>query len=157
LNDLDPMQALAIGHPIPLRDGTSPELMFTFRSLALLEARFGSVQGIQDAVDQTGNGAAFGPILDLIGAGLVSAGFTPHVRHRQDASGHRTVEEILYRRSSDGRELGDLMTPANIATYTESMQGAFAACFGTGQGNDAGPALADPSPGPTSSTSAPSS
>ncbi|WP_369183330.1 hypothetical protein [Streptomyces sp. Y1] len=142
MSDLTPAQALGQPITIPLADGTDVDLRYTFRSLALLEQRFGSVAGIQTAIDQTGNGAAFGPLMDLLGAGLVGpgGGFTPHVRHRVDAAGARTVEEILYRRSSDGHDLGDLLAPQHIHEYATAMQTSLTAAFGAGSsGNDASP------------------
>ncbi|WP_045305855.1 hypothetical protein [Saccharothrix sp. ST-888] len=156
MSDLTPAQALGQGARIPLRDGTDAELYYSFRSLALLEARFGSVQGIQDAIDQTGGGAAFGALLDLLGAGLVGeGGFTGQIRYRQTADGARTVEEIVYRRTVDGRDLGDLLALVHIHAYVTAMQATLIDCLGAGSpGNGPSPAV---SPGPTSSTSEPSS
>ncbi|MFD0408627.1 hypothetical protein [Kitasatospora sp. NPDC127116] len=142
MSDLTPAQALAQPTDITLADGSTAGLRYSFRSLALLEQRFGSVTGIQTAIDQTGDGAAFGPLMDLLGAGLVGpgGGFTPHLRHRQDVAGTRTVEEILYRRSSDGRDLGDLLAPQLIHEYAAAMQTSLVSAFGTGSpGNDAAP------------------
>lgn len=142
MSDLTPAQALAQPIDITLADGTTAGLRYSFRSLALLEQRFGSVTGIQNAIDQTGDGAAFGPLLDLIGAGLVGkrGGFTPLVRHRVDAAGARTVEEIVYKRSSDGQELGDLLAPQLVREYAAAMQTSLVEAFGAGSsGNDAGP------------------
>ncbi|MFD7410154.1 hypothetical protein [Kitasatospora purpeofusca] len=153
MSDLTPAQALGQPVTITLDDGTTVGLRYTFRSLALLEQRFGSVAGIQHAVDQTGEGAAFGPLLDLIGAGLVGkvGGFTPHLRHRQDAAGTRTLEEIIYKRSFDGHDLGDLLAPSLMTDYAAAMQQALTAAFGpsTGSsGNGDGPETTD-SPGLT--------
>ncbi|OKJ06826.1 hypothetical protein [Kitasatospora sp. CB01950] len=135
-------QALGTGPTITLSDCTEVPLTYNFRSLALLEQRFGSITAIQDAMELAAAGTAFGPLMDMIGAGLASraGGFTPHIRHYQDASGHRTVESILYRRSSDGTDLGELLAPGRVAEYADAMSAAFNVAFDTGgQGNDVSP------------------
>jgi hypothetical protein len=139
---LTPAAALVQPIDITLADGSAAGLRYSFRSLALLEQRFGSVSGIQSAIDQTGDGAAFGPLMDLLGAGLVNpdGGFTAHVRHRVDAAGARTVEEIVYKRSSDGRDLGDLLAPQLIREYATAMQTSLVEAFGAGSpGNGSSP------------------
>lgn len=140
MSDLTPAQALAQPVSITLRDGTAAGLYYSFRSIALLEQRFGGVAGIQSAIDTAGTGAAFGPLLELIGAGLVGAdgGFTPHLRHRQDVAGNRTVEEILYKRSADGRDLGDLLEFARVTEYATAMTSAIGAAFGSGSSGNGG-------------------
>ncbi|GAA2112427.1 hypothetical protein GCM10009759_55140 [Kitasatospora saccharophila] len=147
-------QALGTGPTITLTDGTAPPLRYTFRSLALLEQRFGSVLAIQAIMETAATGLAFGPLLDMLGAGLVGrdGGFTPHVRHRQDVTGKRVVEEILYRRSHDGTDLGELLDLVRLSEYADAMNHAFNLAFGTGsQGNDPGPAptTETASPGPS--------
>ncbi len=151
MTDLTPGQALAQPVSITLGDGTTAALRYTFRSMALLEQRFGSVQAIQTAIDQSGDGAAFGPLMELIGAGLVGkGGFTAHVRHRQDVSGRRTVEEILYKRSSDGIELGDgLLDLARITEYAAAMSEAFTTALGSGTPGNGGAQAETVSPGLT--------
>ncbi|MGW1174551.1 hypothetical protein ACWD4P_12625 [Kitasatospora sp. NPDC002543] len=151
MSDLTPAQALGQPVTIILRDGTTAGLYYSFRSLALLEQRFGGVTGIQSAIDTTSTGAAFGPLLELIGAGLVGhdGGFTPHLRHRQDVAGNRTVEEIIYKRGADGRDLGDLLEFARVREYAAAMQTAFAAAFGSGSSGNAGSPETTASPGLT--------
>lgn len=153
MSDLTPAQALGQPIDIILADGTTAGIRYSFRSLALLEQKFGSVVGIQNAVDQTGDGAAFGPLLDLIGAGLVGkvGGFTPHLRHRVDVTGARTLEEIIYKRSSDGYELGELLDPRRTEEYADAMQTALTQAFGSSTGspgNDDSPETTE-SPGLT--------
>jgi hypothetical protein len=152
MSDLTPGQALAQGITITLGDGTTVLLRYTFRSLALLEQRFGSLEGIQGAIDQSGAGAAFGPLMELLGAGLCGkgGGFTPHLRHRQDVAGKRTLEEILYKRSSDGVDLGELLDLSRIQEYAEAMSTAFVTALGTGSpGNGEAVQVETVSPGLT--------
>ncbi|ABD94208.1 hypothetical protein [Kitasatospora aureofaciens] len=151
MSDLTPAQALGQPIDITLADGSTAGLRYSFRSLALLEQRFGSVTGIQNAIDQSGDGAAFGPLMDLIGAGLVGkqGGFTALVRHRVDAAGARTVEEIVYKRSSDGQELGDLLAPQFINEYADAMQTSLIGAFGTGSSGNDGAPVTTASPGLT--------
>ncbi|MGI3198443.1 hypothetical protein ACRJ4W_07260 [Streptomyces sp. GLT-R25] len=52
------LDLLAEGGTITLTDGTEVPLRYSFRALALLEARFGSVGAVQTAIDSTGAGAA---------------------------------------------------------------------------------------------------
>lgn len=147
-------QALGTSPTITLADGTEAPLRYTFRSMALLEQRFGSITAIQSAMELATDGAAFAPLMDTLGAALVGStgGFTAHVRHRQDTTGKRTVEEILYRRSSDGIDLGELLDLARVSEYADAMSAAFTLAFGTAtgsQGNDASPTTVTVSPGLT--------
>ncbi|WP_435252228.1 hypothetical protein [Streptomyces tendae] len=147
------------GASIPLTDGTSVQLRYSMRALALLEARYGSVQNVQNAVDKTGNGAAFGPVIQLIGAGVLGpGGFEPHYREHQDAKGERRISgDIVFRRRTDGADIADLLYPGAIGQYVEAFQSAFQKALAA-QGNDAAPTAGAtietlPSPGESSTTS----
>ncbi|MFJ5802677.1 hypothetical protein [Streptomyces decoyicus] len=150
---------LAPGTTITLADGTELNLVYSFRGLALIEASFGSVSAVQGAIQA--DGAAFGPLIEIIGAGAVASGvFEPHIREHQDAKGNRRVTEIVYRRQRDGKQLGDLLHPARLDEYTTAFTKAFEQALKSAEGNDqaAGTAVPRPietvpSPGPSAITS----
>lgn len=154
------LDLLAEGGSITLTDGTETPLRYSFRALALLEARFGSVGAVQTAIDSTGSGAAFGPLAQIIGAGLVGpGGFEPHIREHQDTKGKRTVSDIVYRRRQDGTDLMDLLDPGRLGEYTNAFTAALGKALES-RGNDARPAvetvtpgLTTPTPGASSTTS----
>lgn len=150
------LDLLAEGGTVTLTDGTAVPLRYSFRALALLEARFGSIGAVQDAIDSTGSGAAFGPLLQIIGAGSVGpGGFEPHLREHVDAKGKRTVSDIVFRRRTDGSDLADLLDPGRISEYTDAFSAALSKALET-RGNAAA-AVTDvslpPTPGATSTTS----
>jgi hypothetical protein len=153
------LDLLAEGGSVTLTDGTEPQLRYSFRALALLEARFGSVAAVQSAIDTTGTRPAFGPIHQLIGAGLVGpGGFEPHLREHVDAKGNRSVSEIVYRRRQDGQDLADLLHPGRLNEYVAAFSAAFSVALESlGNDDGAAPAPAVPvttaSPGLTSTTS----
>lgn len=134
------MDLLGGGGTIPLSDGTEITLRYPMRALALLEARYGSVEAVQRAVDTTGKGATFGPIVQLVGAGCVGpGGFEPHYREHQDAKGERRISgDIVYRRRTDGADLSDLMLPSQVGRYVETFNAAFSKAL-EGLGNDGTP------------------
>ncbi|MFI1734046.1 hypothetical protein ACH40E_33500 [Streptomyces acidicola] len=154
------LDLLAEGGTVTLTDGTETPLRYSFRALALLEARFGSVGAVQNAIDSTGSGAAFGPLAQIIGAGLVGpGGFDPHIREHVDAKGKRTVSDIVYRRRQDGTDLMDLLDPGRLGDYTNAFTAALSKALES-RGNDHGPAvetltpgLQTPTPGASSTTS----
>jgi hypothetical protein len=150
---------LGEGSSIDLTDGTSVRLRYPMRALALLEARYGSLDAVQAAIDTTGKGAAFGPIVQLVGAGTLGpGGFEPHYREHQDAKGERRVTgDIVFRRRTDGADLADLMHPGFLSKYVAAWQGAFSKAL-EGLGNDDAPAevgvpIETVSPGLSSTTS----
>ncbi|MGD1220004.1 hypothetical protein AB9Q10_16425 [Streptomyces krungchingensis] len=154
---------LAEGGSIELTDGTSVALRYSMRAIALLEARYGSVAAVQDAIDTTGNGAAYGPIVQLLGAGsLGPGGFEPHYREHQDAKGDRKISgDIVFRRRTDAADLADLLHPGRIGEYVNAWQAAFSKAL-EARGNDGAPAVETvtpglatptPTPGPSSTTS----
>lgn len=151
------LDLLAEGGTITLTDGTEVALRYSFRALSLLEARFGSVGAVQTAIDSTGAGAAFGPLAQMLGAGMVGpGGFEPHVREHVDAKGNRTVSDIVYRRRKDSAFLDDLLHPGRLGEYTEAFNVALSKALES-QGNDgapaAGAATETVSPGLSSTTS----
>lgn len=150
------LDLLGDGKTITLDDGTLVRLRYSMRSLALMEAQFGSVAGIQGAIDSSGKGAAFGPLIELIGPGTIGrGGFEPHVREHVDAKGKRTISAITYRRKADGAELGELMDPGRLGEYASAMGTAISeAIKSTGNGASPAAGTTDLSPGLTSSTSA---
>ena len=130
---------LGDGPSIDLTDGTTVQLRYSMRAIALLEKRYGSINGVQTAVDTTGNGAAFGPIIELVGAGCLGpGGFQPIAREHQDANGNRHVTELTYRRSADGVDLADLLYPGYLAKYVEAFNTAFGVALRS-LGNDEAP------------------
>lgn len=150
---------LGDGPSITLIDGSTIPLRYSMRALALLEARYGSVVAIQNAIDSTGKGAAFGPVIQLVGAGCLGVGgFDPHLREHQDAKGERRVTDITYRRRRDGADLADLLHPGLINEYVDAFGAAFSKAVQTlgGPGNDDGATAAPTttvSPGLTSTGS----
>jgi hypothetical protein len=156
------LDLLAEGGKITLTDGTEVPLRYSFRALALLEARFGGIDKLQQVIDSTGKGAAFGPIAQVIGAGTVGpGGYEPHIREYQDTKGERRVQDIVYRRRSDGVMLDDLLDPGRLDEYTSAFTGALSkALQNRSRGNDQAPpaetvtpGLEPASPGTNTSTS----
>ncbi|GGS82026.1 hypothetical protein [Streptomyces griseoviridis] len=134
------MDLLGGGGTITLSDGTEITLRYPLRSLALLEARYGSVTAAQTAIDATGGGAAFGPLIQLIGAGCLGpGGFEPHFREHQDAKGERRISgDITFRRRLDGMDLADLLLPSQLSEYIDTFNAALQRAL-AGQGNDGAP------------------
>lgn len=149
----------AEGGSIDLVDGTSVQLRYSFRALALLEARFGSIGAVQTAIDSTGEGAAFGPLVQIIGAACIGrGGFEPNIREHVDAKGDRRISEIVYRRRTDGENLADLLHPGLLRDYVNAFTAALSQALRTP--GKAGPTTVETvvtealsSPGMTSSTS----
>jgi hypothetical protein len=134
------LDLLASGASISLTDGTSVSLRYPMRAIALLEARYGSVVAVQNAIDTTGNGAAYGPIVQLLGAGCLGpGGFEPHFREHQDAKGERRISgDITYKRRTDGADLADLLHPGHLHEYVTAWNTAFSKAL-EALGNDAAP------------------
>ncbi|MGW9299425.1 hypothetical protein ACWHA3_01180 [Streptomyces cyaneofuscatus] len=153
------LDLLAEGGTVTLTDGTTVPLRYSFRALALLEARFGSIQRVQDAIDGTGQGAAFGPLHQMIGAGCVGpGGFEPHIREYQDAKGDRRIQDIVYRRRTDGADLADLLDPGRMNEYVEAFSTSLSKALESRGGNGQATAVAItdvtlPTRGPSSTTS----
>lgn len=141
------LDLLAEGGRVTLTDGTEVPLRYSFRALALLEARFGSVAAVQEAIDSTGSGAAFGPLAQIIGAGTVGpGGFEPYIREHQDAKGNRHVTDITYRRRTDGANLEDLLDPGRLDEYTRAFTAALSRALES-RGNGPAPDVQTVTPG----------
>ncbi|MFD5058259.1 hypothetical protein OHB49_28825 [Streptomyces sp. NBC_01717] len=154
------LDLLAEGGTITLTDGTEVPLRYSFRALALLEARFGSIGAVQEAIDSTGGGAAFGPLHQILGAAIVGpGGFEPHLREHVDAKGKRTVSDIVFRRRTDGADLADLLDPGRLDAYVAAFSSALGKALehrGNGPAptvETVTPGLSLPTPGPSSTTS----
>lgn len=157
------LDLLAEGGGITLTDDSHIPLRYSFRALALLEKRFGSVGAVQSAIDSTGDGAAFGPLAQIIGAGTVGpGGFEPHISEYIDDAGKVCVRDIVYRRRSDGAFLEDLLDPGRLDEYTRVFTAALnRALANRSQGNAPAPDVqtvtpgleTTPSLGPNTSTS----
>lgn len=150
----------APGGTIDLADGTNVQLRYSFRALALLEAKFGSIAAVQEAIDASGAGAAFGPLVQILGAACIGpGGFEPHFREHVDAKGNRTMAgDIVYRRRTDGADLADLLHPGLIRDYMAAFGAALNQALKTP--GKAGPTTVETvvaealsSPGTTSTTS----
>lgn len=155
------LDLLAEGSTITLTDGTQVPLRYSFRALALLEARFGSIGAVQTAISTTGQGKAFGPLGQIIGAGVIGpGGFEPHIREHQDAKGNRVITgDIVFRRRTDGADLADLLHPGRISEYSRTFTAALSKALQSSQGNDQVPTTTEGIPGLTpglSSTTSPS-
>ena len=153
------LDLLGDGGSIELTDGTRVALRYSMRAIALLEARYGSVQAVQGAVDTSGKGAAYGPIIQLVGAGCVGpGGFEPHYREHQDAKGERKISgDIVYRRRTDGADLADLLHPGQLGSYVDAFNASFTKALAA-LGNDDAPNISGApietvSPGLSSTTS----
>jgi hypothetical protein len=152
------LDLLGDGGTIKLTDGTTVVLRYSMRAIALLEARYGSVGAVQNAIDTTGKGAAYGPIVQLVGAGCVGpGGFEPHYREHQDAKGERRISgDIVYRRRTDGADLADLLHPGHLGAYVAAFNTSFTKAL-EALGNDDTPDLAGAietvSPGLSATTS----
>jgi hypothetical protein len=151
---------LGDGGTVTLTDGTTVPLRYSMRALALLEAQFGSVKAVQRAINETGEGAAFGPLVQILGPAVIGpGGFEPHIREHVDAKGNRTIAgDIVYRRRTDGANLADLLHPGLLREYVVAFSNALSKALAS-PGNDQTPAVETVqatllgSPGMTSSTS----
>ncbi|MGW2210116.1 hypothetical protein [Streptomyces sp. NPDC001781] len=134
------LDLLGDGGSIPLSDGTEIPLRYSFRAIALLEARYGTIAAVQNAIDTTGQGATFGPLIQVVGAGALGpGGFEPHYREHQDAKGERRISgDITFRRRTDGADLADLLMPSSINRYVSVFNSALTKAL-EGMGNDEAP------------------
>lgn len=145
---------------IDLTDGTTVTLRYSFRAIALLEARFGSITAVQDAIDDSGQRPTFGPLVQILGAATIGpGGFEPHFREHVDAKGNRSIAgDVVYRRRTDGADLADLLHPGLVRQYVTAFSTALTAALSS-PGNDQPPTVETvpapllTSPGTTSSTS----
>lgn len=125
----------AKGYPITLTDGREVRLRFGMAAILQLEEDFGSLGAVQEALKNlTPQGRVFGPVVDLLAAGLSHHGIT-----RAELIG------------------GDLLALDGLEHYAEQLGRAFAEAFPSmkvgGQGNVQGPAVSRGASGTTSARS----
>lgn len=141
----------SLGREITLADGTTARLRYGLGALALLEQRYGSIQGLMDTFQGLGGNGdtetlttpAIGPLLEMIGAGLTGSGFVPHVTERittvreETPDGRKTsrdvreVTGVRYVRASDRAELGQLLDFSGLDELMTALNGAFEEAFPT--------------------------
>lgn len=133
----------AEGVPIPTTKGEL-RLVYGMRALRAMEDRYGSVAGLQEAMQELhdrftkgdGKVAAFGPVCDLIAPGLLHLGYTED-------------------------QATDLLLPRHVAKYAEAMAAAMREAFPEetpapgGIPNPPAQASESRSPGPSGTTSQP--
>ncbi|MFJ6319708.1 hypothetical protein ACIQJW_26860 [Streptomyces californicus] len=175
-----PAPLTALGRTVEFADGTTAQLRYSLGAIALLEQRYGGIDGVLNIFEKLDgggrSGVVIGPMLELIGAGLTgSGGFVPHMTERvstvreETPDGRKTsrdvreVTAVRYVRASDRRELGDLLDFTHFEQLTEAMTLAFAEAFPQGEAEaPAGPytdvelTVPDTFRGTSSTTSAPS-
>lgn len=167
----DTSRLAALGRTVTFVDGSTAQLRYSMRALILLESRFGSMAGLQDALGdiEQMDRPMLAPLLDIIGAGLCDAGFVPHVRERvvtvrtttpdgrTVARDEREVTSVTYVRQSDRVELGTLLDPASVEALSELMGAALAEAMPAGEAPaptlGAAPVMPESFRGPTSTTS----
>ena len=169
----------SLGKDITFADGTSARIRYSLASLATLEDRYGSIDGILKAFEDIDGSAAgtgrpmIGSLLEILGAGLLGSGFVQHRTERtvtertEHADGRKTsrdvreVTGIRYVRQSDRMELGHLLDLAQLEPAIEALSAAFTEAFPQGEAQaPVGPItdveLPDTFRGTSSTTSAPS-
>lgn len=171
----------ALGKEVSFSDGTTARVRYSLASLATLEDRYGSIDGILNAFGDITPGSSsgmdrpmIGSLLEILGAGLLGSGFVQHrtertvterTEHPDGRKTSRDVREITgirYVRQSDRMELGHLMDLAQLEPAIDALSAAFAEAFPQGEeGAPAGAvvtdvALPDTFRGTSSTTSAPS-
>lgn len=139
----------ALGKPVTFADGTSAHVRYSLASLATLEERYGSIDGILSAFgdisDTTGmDRPMIGSLLEILGAGLLGSGFvqhrtertvterTEHPDGRKTARDVREVTGIRYVRQADRQELGHLLDLAQLEPAIEALSAAFEEAFPQG-------------------------
>lgn len=141
----------ATGHPITLTDGRTVQVRYGMASIVELEDRFGSLGGVQDAMNALDAGAkVFGSMMDLLACGLLYAGLVPTAAGELPTVGQ--VRQVLLAH--------DLVDPADLTDYMEALGRAFTEAFpdpGGAVGEAAGATVTPPAPGPTGGTTPPAS
>lgn len=150
----------APGQPIQLIDGATVRLRYSMASLRVIEARFGSIAGIQSEIKaaqdamkdaqengtQGAQGRVFTILSDAIAAGLL------HVRVLDPDTGR------MVRLGASTELVMEQLDPGQLQPYLDAFGTALAEAFGT-TGEAVGAALtaaATPSHGPFGTTSPPS-
>lgn len=140
----------ALGKAVQFSDGTSAHVRYDLASLATLEDRYGSIDGLLNAfgdISDSGTGMdrpMIGSLLEILGAGLLGSGFVQHrtertiterTEHPDGRKTSRDVREITgirYVRQADRRELGHLLNLAQLTPAIEALSAAFEEAFPTG-------------------------
>lgn len=140
----------ALGKDVQFADGTQARVRYSLASLATLEERYGSIDGILGAfgdISDTGTGMdrpMIGSLLEILGAGLLGSGFvqhrtertvterTEHPDGRKTARDVREITGIRYVRQADRMELGHLLDLAQLEPAIEALSAAFEEAFPTG-------------------------
>lgn len=169
---------LAPGITVTLADGREATIKFTFRSLAYLEDKFGSLGAVQALFERAkgnqGDVAIFEPLAIIVHAGLLYQrvpAWTVHlptgaVTTNDEADANELasslsttvpVQKVLRRMTLD--DVLDLLDPARLEDYLNAAGKALGQAFGDGPGNaDPAPDEApDASPGESATTPQPSS
>ncbi|MFJ4918144.1 hypothetical protein [Streptomyces sp. NPDC088726] len=169
----------ALGKEVRFADGSTARVRYSLASLATLEDRYGSIDGILGAfgdISDTGTGMdrpMIGSLLEILGAGLLGSGFVQHrtertvterTEHPDGRKTSRDVREVTgtrYVRQSDRQELGHLLDLAQLEPAIGALSEAFAEAFPQGEAPaPAGPitdlTIPDTFRGTSSTTSAPS-
>jgi len=175
-----PAPLTARGRTVEFSDGSTATVRYSLASLATLEERYGSIDGILAAfgdIESSSTGMdrpIMGSLLEILGAGLLGSGFvqhrtertvterTEHPDGRKTSRDVREVTGIRYVRQADRMELGHLLDLAQLEPAIDALSNAFAEAFP--QGEAPAPAgavvtdvtLPDTFRGTSSTTSAPS-
>lgn len=140
----------SLGKEVRFADGTTANLRYSLGSLALLEQRYGGIDGIvgifQNLDGKSMSGVMIGPLLELIGAGLTgSGGFVPHFTEkvstertehpdgRKTSRDVREVTAVRYVRARDRAELGDLLDFSDFEHLVDALGQAFEEAFPKGE------------------------
>lgn len=144
------------GARVPLIDGEVVTLRYSMASLAMLEARFGSIKGISDEINkaqralQSGDEGARGPIFTIVSDVIIPGLLHITVQHPERGTPVRLGRD---------RELAmEMLDPTQLQTYLDGFAGAFETAFGS-VGKEQGPVATstDPSLGQSGTTSQQSS
>ncbi|MEV6081108.1 hypothetical protein AB0L80_39360 [Streptomyces sp. NPDC052069] len=155
-----PAPLTARGRDIDFSDGTSATVRYSLASLATLEERYGSIDGILGAFGDITPGSGMdrpmiGSLLEILGAGLLDSGFVQHrtertvterTEHPDGRKTSRDVREITgirYVRQADRRELGHLMDLRQLEPAIDALNAAFEEAFPQGEAEAAGAAVTD--------------
>lgn len=148
--------ATPAGIPIRLIEGHTVHMRYSMASLRVLEARFGSLQGIQSAIKAAQDGmetGGRGPVMTVL-SDAVAAGLL-HVKVRNPDTGQ------VVRLGADTDLVMEQLDPGRLQEYVTGFAQALGAAFGT-DGEEAGKAVSQAmdlstSPGSTGTTSPSSS
>lgn len=163
MSEPTPSEVLAaLGEPITLADGSTVRLRYSFRSIAMLEAKFGSLLAVNSTLTaayralndpKASSAKVYTTLLDVIVPGLIDTRY-PHPDTGQPV-----------RLGEHPDLVADLLEPAQLSSYTrafgKAIRQAFGQLYGAPTGDDADPPQENQgtetaSPG-TSTTTSPSS